>query len=700
MDTLPQTGKNDRRLIPPRQWVVVGLIALFVFNSFLADLWPAKNIYFLIFHKVDGLLTMELPINAAMRYSAGHTENSSDCLPYVFLLKSIHICVPGRLAVLRIASVLSALVALIFLFRVSKALFGWITAVIFLFLLVTSPVYLEGMRSFGFIPFTAALAAISIDLLFSTLGRKKTLPRVVWLAGCSFLMFSGYAVGRLAVIFPLAVYGLYWRENWRKLILYVGVLVMLVLVLDLAVGDLRFDIKDWFTVGTEWMDNRSQQPLPSKNLPWVLKNTGALFDYIFQQGRTHFKEPVFDNELAQSRIFNPVYTPFFLAGIILCLVRRKRNQVLLLLWYGFFVLLMLPSSELAMRRLIFALPPFYLLIAIGLWGSYQFLNRLARSRLGRKILLAVSLLFLLATGGYDLREFFFTVSRPICNYTSDQLKATAEYIEKHAAGVSEIIIDGHPVVLPLTWGNPFFDPRIVRAETARKIVYEFEKDLTLREQIERAKNKGTGALFLYPFFPGFDSRRELSAELKALAVAPPPEVSISRVPGVEMWGVVVKDRGFRIPSAANRSYGYALPLKEQRVAVSSEYSWDNCHRHLLDGRAETYWKIAPPEVGEPAWVFFDLGGGGARAVRSLAARPRADRPEEFFHHATLRGSQDGQNWENVSRIVQEDLPRTGGWIYWDFDNEMVYRFYKLEIKDGYAGREKNFISLAELKLGK
>ena len=691
--------KADRR-VRIQRWVIAGLILLFIFSSLLADLWPARNIYFLIFHKVDGLLTMELPVTAAMRYAAGHTENSCDSLPYVLLLKLLYAFIPGRLIILRLASILSGVVALVCFYRMSKALFGRIIASIYIFLLVTSPVFIEGMRSFGFIPFTVALVAVSIYLLFSTIDRKRVMSRVFLLSGCSFLLLSGYAVGRVAIIFPLMMYVIFCKRNWRKLIIYLVVLVVMIMVLDLAFGDIGFDAKDWFTVGTEWMMNSSHRSLPSRNFGWLVNNIGALSDYlIFQRDRTHFREPVFDDEVAQARIFNVVYTPFFLIGFIISLVKRKRNHVYVLLWAGFFVVSMLPTSELAVRRFIFALPPLYLLIAIGLQGAYQLLSRLVRTPARRKIFLVGSIFLLIATGGYDLHEFFFKVSRPVCNYNSRQLEKVAEYIEQQGTGVSTIVIDGHPDYLPLTWGNPFFDPRVVSADTARKIVYEFREDITISEQIERASNEGTGALYLYPFFPGIPSQMKLSAELKILVDDPPPGVTVSKVPGVDMWGITVEDQGYQIPPAANRSYRYALPEKEQRIAVSSEYSWDNSHRHLLDGRPETYWKVAPPEVGDPAWVLFDLGRGKKRAVRSLAARPREDRPKEFFHHGSLWGSNDGYNWKNVSPIVREDPPRTGDWIRWQFENKTAFRFYKLEIEDGYTGWRKNFISLAELKLG-
>ena len=167
-----------------------------------------------------------------------------------------------------------------------------------------------------------------------------------------------------------------------------------------------------------------------------------------------------------------------------------------------------------------------------------------------------------------------------------------------------------------------------------------------------------------------------------------------------MYGVKVENNGYHLPPGANRSYRYALYDNERRVSVSSEYSWDSSNCQLVDGKPETYWKIAPPEVGKTAWVLFDLGSDGARAVRSLSALPRTDRPEEFFREAELKGSRDGLHWEKITDIEQDESPLPGEWLRWSFDNPSPYRFYRLEIESGHVGRMGNFISLAELRLGK
>ena len=76
-------------------------------------------------------------------------------------------------------------------------------------------------------------------------------------------------------------------------------------VLDLAFGDMRFDIKDWLTVGTEWMMDSGNQSLESRNFGWLMNNSGALSGYFLQLNRTHFKEPASDED-ERSSIKAPV----------------------------------------------------------------------------------------------------------------------------------------------------------------------------------------------------------------------------------------------------------------------------------------------------------------------------------------------------------------------------------------------------------
>jgi len=101
-------------------------------------------------------------------------------------------------------------------------------------------------------------------------------------------------------------------------------------------------------------------------------------------------------------------------------------------------------------------------------------------------------------------------------------------------------------------------------------------------------------------------------------------------------------------------------------------------------------------VGEPAWVTVDFGEGGEKIVRSLGALPRKKLLRQFFRTAKLLGSNDGEDWETISSIVQEVQPRDATWREWKFENDHAFRYYKLLITTGYESGK--FYSMAELAL--
>ncbi len=117
---------------------------------------------------------------------------------------------------------------------------------------------------------------------------------------------------------------------------------------------------------------------------------------------------------------------------------------------------------------------------------------------------------------------------------------------------------------------------------------------------------------------------------------------------------------------------------------------------LYDYKAETYWHVSTEQIGSPAWITVDLGE--AKAVRMLAARPRASHPFQFFRHAELSASTDGRSWKPIVTINELETPHDNAWRLWDFDNTQAYCYYKLDIFDGHAGQVHNFYSLAELSL--
>lgn len=78
------------------------------------------------------------------------------------------------------------------------------------------------------------------------------------------------------------------------------------------------------------------------------------------------------------------------------------------------------------------------------------------------------------------------------------------------------------------------------------------------------------------------------------------------------------------------------------------------------------------------------------------ALPRYDLPRQFFHKAELFGSDNGEDWELVSEIIQGERPGRAAWRRWTFDNDRQYRYYQLLITDGHEGGK--FYSRAELAL--
>ncbi len=684
------------------------LLLLFLAAALLADLWPARNVYFLVFHKVDGLLTMEFPLTPAMRYASSHSENSADALPYAALVNLFHLILPGRLLCLRAVSIASTLAALYLFYRMSLLLFSRPVGLLFLFLLVTSPAYLESMRSIGFIPPTNALVAAGCYLLALLLKEKRCRPGVVCLlAFCCFLTFSLYALGRLLVILTLAILLFYGKSHWRKLLLLLICLVVLIYGSDLVFGDLRFDFNDWYQVGGEWlMASDGTVPDMLKVLTADIRiNSRNFFNALIQIRRTPFKEPTFEEDIGTSRLFNPAYSLFFFLGFFLCLKRRSRGEILLLAWFGLFFILPLFSSDFSARRTVFALNPIFLIIAVGIWEGYKYLRRRLRTPRARKLLGRTGMGLLLAVGVFELYQFFFLVAAPVCGYSRSQLRETARFINERGREVSSICLRTVPSDQALIWGNPWIDPRFIDKDILHKIVYDFMEEPDIRKHIELARSEGIGVLFLYPFPPDPEEltpdQVELRSALRELGQAPPPGLEITVVPGTEIYALLVEDDGFSIPPLANRSYRYFQDPAARSVFISSEYSYDQCNIHIVDGlhpNPDRFWRISHARLGEPAWVIVDFGKGVKKQVKTVSARPRRDRPEEFFRRAELLGSDDGINWEPVAPVIQEEVPSDGEWRKWSFPNDRSYRSYKLLIYDGHAGRAGNFLSLAGLRL--
>ena len=168
-----------------------------------------------------------------------------------------------------------------------------------------------------------------------------------------------------------------------------------------------------------------------------------------------------------------------------------------------------------------------------------------------------------------------------------------------------------------------------------------------------------------------------------------------RPPARESPEVVVESQ----PSAAVRQKNNLLLQSGVTLTASSRNQETESVSSLIDGKDDSIWHVEIAAIGAPAGVMVDFGEGNSRTVRRLAAQPRKDVPSQFFNFSELFGGDDGVNWEKVALIVQEEEPRSNAWREWTFDNPKAYRFYRLNIIDGYGGDFGNqFLSLAGLGL--
>jgi tetratricopeptide (TPR) repeat protein len=141
-----------------------------------------------------------------------------------------------------------------------------------------------------------------------------------------------------------------------------------------------------------------------------------------------------------------------------------------------------------------------------------------------------------------------------------------------------------------------------------------------------------------------------------------------------------------------------LSSKELVISVSSTNSPEQTSASLIDNNPTTYWHISLDQVGLPAWIVIDFGENKKR-IQSLVARPRQDSPKQFIRNAQLLGSDDSIHWKTIAPIIQEEEPSSYEWSKWSFKNSQAFRYYKLDIIDGYDnGLVHHFYSIAELAM--
>ncbi|HDL65118.1 MAG TPA: hypothetical protein ENH12_07005, partial [Proteobacteria bacterium] len=134
-----------------------------------------------------------------------------------------------------------------------------------------------------------------------------------------------------------------------------------------------------------------------------------------------------------------------------------------------------------------------------------------------------------------------------------------------------------------------------------------------------------------------------------------------------------------------------------RLEASSSIKGERPVDNLRSPDPMRYWHVALERIGEPAWVTVDLGVNRALPVNFIRTRPRGDIRRQYFKTAVIQGSPDGEDWEDIAAIIEDEIPSSADWRGWIFNNAIPYRFYRLLIIDGHE-EDGAFYSLGALEM--
>ena len=499
-----------RRSSPPLDRLVAALIGLFLIAVFLADLYPCKNVdsnYAYVERGNVLALDMNFNLQPSMRYSSGFTARYYDSLFYVALIKLFHLIIPYRLLCLRIISVLATSLSLFLLYRIAVILFCRGVGVVLLFILATSPAYLENMRAFGYTPLTNTMVCLICYLLAASLNGRKAAIKSFLMALVSYSLLSLYVIGRLIIFLPVFVFLSRVKKYWKQVVWFPALLVLIVLAIDLLLGAPHFSVKRSVLIHSEWLAPISERaPIDGPvlqarlrfNLQWALKYLSLRYTPIFDK-----EENVWVNPEPLIRVF---FAPFFVLGILVCLWRRRTSNIFLLTWLLLLLGAPLFSSWLPVRRFALALTPVYFMIALGLWFSFRLLTLMIPGPLCRRI----CILLLLLAGGCNLCLFFSTTAKPEYNYSRRQLRLLAEAVSEK--GKPARTVRWNRTSESLIWGNPYFDPKCIDTGVVSRMEFEAvegselgkqkRRPIRLKEQVQYALKEGGDILYIHVFSPG------------------------------------------------------------------------------------------------------------------------------------------------------------------------------------------------------
>ncbi len=495
---------------------VLILIGVFILLAVVPDLvWPSRKSYFATYTCDFKNFTILHPVPSGSFFAPGGGGQEPYSVIYMGLLRGVYAFVPHRLAAMRALSIACAVGVLWLLYLTARRLLSPPEAGLYLFLLATSPIYLESARAFGY----QSLSHLAVILTVYLTVRSG--ERSGWAAAAAVSAFSTlalYVTARPAAAFPVLYYLLDWRNCWKRLLLYLAVFVFLVTAAGLAEG--RSPAQPW-----KYFSSPEEQagiwPVTAGRVDWsslgrhLAGNLRRAAGYLLNIER----QPFADRE-SSSRLFSPVYTPFLLLGLGGVWFRRRQGRNAILIMLFLFILLPLASREIQPRRILVSLYPLYLLIVLGLSLAYRLVIR------RRPLFVGLALAALLAVGLRDVREFLFRVSRPRLNYSRPELKAVARFVEDNWKAVPHIRY--YKEIDELIMGNPYFVPRPEEVSGVANIFAEERRDPRRTLEIFSAR-VGEDLIYLYT-----DPPRRIDPETVGWAEKTFGEmVRKGRIPGTE-----------------------------------------------------------------------------------------------------------------------------------------------------------------------
>lgn len=678
------------------------LIGLFIFLALAADRAPAKK--FLFSTETKGIWSLfrleSLDFRAPLPDAVVAYPFQS--LPYMLSLKTVHSFVPDRLFALRLVSVLSAVFSLVFIYLIARILISRSAAIVALFFLVTGSAYLETSRAFGYVPLSHSASLLAI--LFAVIAWDRN-DRGLWAAlsgAAGYLLLYFYAPMRITAI-PLIIliYLSSGRGRWRRLLLFGGVFVGLLVGIGLFQRGHSGLILRILQFG-RWDEYTGHGTTPfilSQFVTHLRVHIPVMLGYLFNLNRIPFVTQ-WTPGAEYSRLFHTAFIPFWVTGLAVCGLRRKRGDIIVLLMMTWFILSRLPAHGIWPRRVIDILYPLSLLVGVGVTFIYSCLVRVLSGR-NRRIWAGVVLgIFLLSVGFSEARYFLFELAPPSPNVSAETLSEIGDFL-------SDRLETNHMVAFPyychsFVVGNKYLINRLKGDEIVRSVntigpppqfpsISEMlnrymvasvvtDKSLTFIHCAPVSKDFYPALNWADEYFPESLSRTEIAGGLfEVFTFTPPDSVSANLIASENP---AVRLSGGPIPAPA--AFG-----REELV-------FDYWPRVFFDV------EIWPSREGDPPWIVFDFGDDNRKILRGILASPPGDhnasRPDRFIRQAVVSAGTDGENWEELRRIrgdLVSGLPRKA--YQWAIPGDRPFRYYRLEFFDD-DNRPANSVTLRNLWL--